>query len=114
MADHIKIRPASGTWSVRVAGAVLGETANALELSEGDYAPVVYFPRTDLAMAMFDQSDKTSVCPWKGTATYFSIDTGDGVLQDAAWSYEKPIEAVGEIAGHIAFYSNDDVTVEEL
>jgi uncharacterized protein (DUF427 family) len=38
MADHIKVRKASGTWSVRAGGAVLGETKNALELSEGEYA----------------------------------------------------------------------------
>jgi len=37
MADHIKIRPATGTWVVRAAGAVLGESKNALELTEGSY-----------------------------------------------------------------------------
>jgi len=41
MADHIKIRPAGGTWVVRAAGAVLGETTRALELIEGDYPPVL-------------------------------------------------------------------------
>ena len=114
MGDHIKIRPASGTWTVRVSGAVLGETTNALELSEGAAAAVIYFPRKDLAMALFDQSDRSSVCPHKGTATYYSIDTGSGVIKNAAWSYEEPLEDVGQIAGHLAFYASDDVTVEEL
>ena len=47
----IRIRKAEGTWTVRSGGAVLGETSNALELSEGDLDPVIYFPREDIAMA---------------------------------------------------------------
>ena len=51
MPDHITIRPATGTWVVRAGGAVLGESIQALEMTEGDYPPVIYFPRTDIAMA---------------------------------------------------------------
>ena len=43
MSDHIKIREVPGTWVVRAGGAVLGESANALELSEGSMTPVIYF-----------------------------------------------------------------------
>ena len=50
MSDHITITPAQGTWVVRAGGAVLGETTGALELREGDHAPVIYFPRGDIAM----------------------------------------------------------------
>ena len=114
MADHIKIRPADGTWSVRAGGAVLGESANALELSEGDYPPVIYFPRDDIAMEFLDTSDKSTTCPHKGQASYFSIVTKSTVLKDAAWSYETPKDAVAEIAGHLAFYPSDTVTVEKL
>ena len=114
MADHIKIRPADGTWSVRAGGAVLGESANALELSEGDYPPVIYFPRDDIAMEFLDTSDKSTTCPHKGDASYFSIVTKSTVLKDAAWSYETPKEGVAEIAGHLAFYPSDTVTVEKL
>ncbi len=114
MADHIKIRPADGTWSVRAGGAVLGESANALELSEGDYPPVIYFPRDDIAMEFLDTSDKSTTCPHKGDASYFSIVTKSTVLKDAAWSYETPKEGVAEIAGYLAFYPSDTVTVEKL
>ena len=70
MSDHIKIRQAPGTWVVRAGGAVLGESTNALELSEGDYPPVIYFPRDDLAMAFLEKTEHTSQCPWKGQASY--------------------------------------------
>ena len=114
MADHIKIRPADGTWSVRAGGAVLGESINALELTEGDYPPVIYFPRDDVAMEFLDTSDKSTTCPHKGQASYFSIVTKSTVLKDAAWSYETPKDTVAEIAGHLAFYPSDTVTVEKL
>ena len=63
MPDHIRIHPAPGTWTIRAAGAVLGESNQALELTEGSYPSVIYFPRDNLAMALFDQSDTTSTCP---------------------------------------------------
>ena len=113
MADHIKIRPAEGTWVVRAGGAVLGESSNALELSEGDYPPVIYFPRDDIAMEFLDSSDKTSTCPHKGDASYFSIVTKSTVLADVAWSYEDPKDDVADIKGYLAFYP-DQVAVEKL
>ncbi|OED48809.1 DUF427 domain-containing protein [Leisingera sp. S232] len=110
----IRIRKAEGTWTVRSGGAVLGETANALELSEGDLDPVIYFPRADLAMAFFDKTDKTSHCPHKGDATYYSIANKSSVTENAAWSYEAPIDAVAEIKGHLAFVLSDSVKVEQV
>ena len=114
MSDHITIRPADGSWVVRAGGAVLGESAAALELREGDYAPVIYFPRGDIAMDFLDTSDKVSTCPHKGEATHYSIVTKSRVLENAAWSYETPNAGVKEIAGHLAFYDRDEVAVEQL
>lgn len=113
MADHITIRPATGTWVVRAAGAVLGETSNALELIEGDNPPVIYFPRSDISMAFFDTSDTTSVCPYKGTATYYNLEAKSGTFTDAAWSYETPKDGVAQIAGYLAFFGGK-VAVEQL
>ena len=113
MADHIKTRIAPGTWVVRAAGAVLGESQNAIELSEGSYSPVIYFPRGDLAMALFEPTDKTSHCPHKGDATYYTLEGKSGPMVNAAWSYEDPKEGMEVIKGHLAFYT-DQVTVEQL
>jgi uncharacterized protein (DUF427 family) len=113
LADHIKIIPALGTWVVRAGGAILGESSRALELVEGDYPPVIYFPRDDLAMAFFDKSATRSTCPYKGEASYFSFSGEGGVIKDVGWSYETPKPGVEGIAGHIAFYSNK-VTLEEI
>ena len=113
MADHIAIRPATGTWVVRAGGAVLGESTAALELVEGDYPPVIYFPRGDLAMAFLERTETHSTCPYKGDATYFNIVAKSGPIANAAWSYETPKTDVAAISGHIAFYTNK-VAVEQV
>jgi uncharacterized protein (DUF427 family) len=114
MADHIKVTPVPGTWTVRAGGAVLGETTRAVELSEGDYAPVIYFPREDIAMPFLDHSDKSSHCPHKGDASYFSVVTKSATLKDSVWSYEAPHDGLSKIAGHLAFYTGAGITVEKI
>ncbi|MWB79603.1 DUF427 domain-containing protein [Pseudooceanicola sp. 216_PA32_1] len=110
----ITIRPAEGTWTVRAGGAVLGESRNALELSENGYPPIIYFPRGDIAMAFLDKTEKTSWCPKKGDASYYSIETKNSTIDNAAWSYEAPLEGMEQIAGHLAFYATEFVTVERV
>jgi len=114
MAEHIRIRRAPGLWTVRSGGAVLGETSNALELSEGDLAPVIYFPRADIAMAFLDRTEKVTHCPHKGDAHYYSIVNKSSVAENAAWTYEDPLEAVAEIKDHLAFYTGENVKVEQI
>ncbi len=113
MANHITITRADGTWSVRAGGAVLGESSDALELAEGDYPPVIYFPRGDIAMAFLEPSDKTTHCPHKGDASYFSIEAKSGTIADAVWSYEDPRPDVAEIKDHLAF-DTDLIAVEQI
>ena len=114
MAPKITVTAAPGTWVVRAGGAVLGETKNALELVEGDYPPVIYFPRSDIAMAFLDASDHSTHCPWKGDASYFSIITKSKTIENAVWSYENPSDDVSRIKDHLAFYTGDEVTVERV
>jgi len=113
MTDRITIKPAVGTWVVRAGGAVIAETSNALELQEGDYPSVIYFPRKDVAMAFLDASDQKSTCPHKGEAGYFGIAAKSGLIENAVWTYETPLGAVSEIAGYLAFYT-DKTTVEHF
>ncbi|ETW13988.1 hypothetical protein ATO8_03821 [Roseivivax marinus] len=114
MSDDIKIRQADGTWVVRAGGAVLGESANALELSEDGYPDVIYFPRDDIAMAFLDRSDHVTECPKKGTANYYSIMSKSRTYLNAVWTYEDPKDDVARIKGYLAFHPQDGVTVEQL
>lgn len=114
MSGNIKIRKADGVYSIRSGGAVLGESANALELSEDGKAPVLYFPRGDVAMAFLERTDKITHCPKKGAAAHFSIINRSAVIESGAWSYEEPLEGVSEIKEYIAFYPHSDVQVERI
>lgn len=113
MVEHIKIRKAQGKWVVRAGGAVLGESDAALELTEGDYRPTIYFPRADIGMAFLEKTASTTNCPYKGAASYYTVSTAAGDIPDAAWSYEAPLPGAEAIKDHIAFYT-DRVTVERL
>lgn len=114
MTTPIRIREAAGTWSVRSGGAVLGESKNALELSEGDHEPVIYFPREDIATALLDESDKRYQCEHKGEATYYSIVNMSTTTPDAVWSYENPNAVAEQIKGYLAFQQSDSVKVEQI
>ena len=111
--NRITIKPASGNWVVRAGGAIIAETEEALELHEGDYPVVIYFPRKDVAMAFLDASDQHSTCPYKGEANYFGIATKSGVIENSVWTYENPLDSVKEIAGYLSFYT-DKTTVEHF
>lgn len=110
----IRIRKLSNPYVIRAGGAVLDESNDVLELSEDALAPVLYFPRSDIAMAFLDTSDTTTHCPHKGDASYFSIITKSKTIKDAAWSYETPIEAVARIKGHLAFKITDEIAIEKF
>jgi uncharacterized protein (DUF427 family) len=89
------------TWN----GAVLAES-DATVIVEGNH----YFPPDSLNREYFSDSDTHTVCPWKGTASYYSVTVDGQVNEDAAWVYPQPKEAASEIAGHVAFWRG--VTVE--
>lgn len=114
MSKEIIIAPAEGTWVVRAGGAVLGESARALELSEDGYSPIIYFPREDIAMAFLDRTDHSTTCPHKGTAAYYSIVSKSKTYVNAVWTYEAPKDAVERIRDHLAFEVQEGITVERL
>lgn len=63
-----------------------------------------YFPREAVDAARLVPSDTTSVCPWKGTAHYYSIVVDGAENRDAAWYYPDPKPAAAEIKDRIAFW----------
>jgi len=101
---RLKFSPAEGRVRVLFEGHEIADSADALILKEGDYPPVPYFPREDVEMTVLRKTDHTSRCPHKGVASYFTIYRDRQVIENAAWSYETPIEGAELIAGRIAFY----------
>ncbi|TMM46712.1 DUF427 domain-containing protein [Qipengyuania marisflavi] len=69
-----------------------------------------YFPAKDVNRGVLVPSEKTTVCPWKGTAGYFSINAGGQINEDAAWVYAQPKEAATQIKDHIAFWKGVEIS----
>ena len=112
--DHpITITPNPNKVRVSAGGVVIAETAQALTLKEARYPAVQYVPRTDANMALLERTARTTHCPYKGDANYFSIKANGATLENAIWTYESPYPAMAEIAGHLAFYP-DKVKIEEV
>ena len=71
----------------------------------------IYFPSEEVNTKYLEPSDKKTVCPWKGEASYFHIKVNEDTNNDAAWTYRDPKESAKEIQGYIAFWKG--VTIKE-
>lgn len=83
------------TWK----GEVIAESDDTV-IVEGNH----YFPADSIKREHFKESDTHTVCPWKGTASYYDVVVGGEVNNDAAWFYPEPKEAAKEIKDHVAFW----------
>ncbi|HEY6832493.1 MAG TPA: DUF427 domain-containing protein [Pseudolabrys sp.] len=112
--DH-PITIAANGKRVRVtfAGKVIADTTRALTLQEASYPPVQYIPRADADMSALQATTHHTYCPYKGDASYFTIQTDGRSADNAVWSYEQPYPAVGEIKEYLAFYPNRVDGIEE-
>ena len=111
--DHtITVEPHAGRVTVQLGGETVAETDDALELREASYPPVLYVPRADCRMGHFEATDRSTHCPFKGDARYWTLSAGDKTAENAAWAYDDPYDQVAAIASHVAFYT-DKVEVTE-
>ena len=78
---------------------VIAESADTVVV-EGNH----YFPAGSIKKEFFEASDTTSTCPWKGEASYYSLNVGGARNEDAAWYYPAPKDAAAEIKDHVAFW----------
>jgi uncharacterized protein (DUF427 family) len=87
----------------RLGGETVVDSRHPRLLHESNHLPVFYFPEEDLRTDLLRPSDKTTHCPWKGEASYWSVAVGERVVEDAVWSYREPIESAAALAGLLAF-----------
>ena len=87
-------------------GTVIAESDDTI-IVEGNH----YFPPDAVDREFVAESSRHSVCPWKGTASYYDLIVGGERNPAAAWYYPNPSDAVPQIAGRVAFWRG--VTVEE-
>lgn len=86
---------AKATWE----GAVLAESDRTIEV-EGNQ----YFPPETIHKELFKANEQHTVCPWKGTASYYDVEVGGKRNAGAAWYYPEPKAAANNIKGYVAFW----------
>jgi uncharacterized protein (DUF427 family) len=90
----------TATWN----GAVIAESDD-IVMVEGN----AYFPRDAVRDEVLRPSGTHTICPWKGTASYYSLEVGGRINPDAAWYYPVPRAAAKQIAGRVAFWKGVEV-----
>jgi uncharacterized protein (DUF427 family) len=102
----ITVEPAGVRVVARVGAQIVADTTRALTMREASYPPVHYIPLEDVDQTLLTASATQTYCPYKGDASYYGIAAADGERADAVWSYREPYNAVADIAGHVAFYTD--------
>jgi uncharacterized protein (DUF427 family) len=85
-------------------GAVIAESGDTV-IVEGNH----YFPAGSVDPSVLRGSDNHTICPWKGTASYYTLAVNGAENPDAAWYYPDPEPAAAEITGRIAFWKGVEV-----
>ena len=100
----VETEPSEKLVRVTVGGELIAESRRALALHETHLRTRWYLPLEDVREGVLEASEKTSHCPFKGDASYYSVRAGGELHADIAWTYRDPIPEVREIAGLVCFY----------
>jgi uncharacterized protein (DUF427 family) len=89
---------------VELEGRVLADTVRAVRVCETSHPPVYYVPREDVAVDLLERAPGSSVCEWKGAATYWDAVVDGRRVAGIGWSYEDPAPGYEHLRSAIAFY----------
>ena len=98
------VEPTNKHIQIIFADVMIADTTQALRVLETSHPPVYYLPQNDILMRYLSFTKKTTVCEWKGEASYFSMLTSDKSAINAAWTYLSPKHPYEDIRNYIAFY----------
>lgn len=102
--DHtITLSPPDRRVRVRLGDAVIADSTAAIALEEHRYPPRLYLPAADVRFERLAPNDRTTHCPFKGDARYWSVDAPGGTVQTAVWAYDAPFDEMAAIEGRLCF-----------
>jgi uncharacterized protein (DUF427 family) len=102
---RVDILASSRHVRVELDGVTVADSRQPRILFETGLPPRYYLPLTDVRMDLLRPSQSSSRCPYKGTAGYWSVDTGQAVHEDIVWIYRTPLPESQKIAGLACFYN---------
>ena len=100
---RVDARATSRRVDVLAGGEPIATSERAVMVFETGLPPRAYLPREDLADGLLTPGQTTTICPYKGVASFFAVAAGEGALADAAWSYPQPLGGVVTIADLVSF-----------
>jgi uncharacterized protein (DUF427 family) len=107
---RMTLEPAGKRLRAVFNGAAVAESTDALILHETGCPPRVYFPPADVSMDLLKPTARTSRCPWKGRAAYWTLTVAGKTRENAAWAYPEPLPELAAIKNYLSFY--EDVALE--
>jgi uncharacterized protein (DUF427 family) len=112
--EHVMFEPTAKRVRAMLAGAPVVDSTGVMVMHEPGRLAVYYFPFADIRQDLLIPSSKRTSSPLKGEAHYWSVQVGDTVAQDAAWSYPEPPAGCPDISKYLALYWNSmDTWLEE-
>jgi uncharacterized protein (DUF427 family) len=108
---RVDVLESSRHVKVSVNGEVVAETERPKILFETGLPPRYYIPPEDVREEALVPSDKRTQCPYKGVASYYSVEADGRRAEDLVWYYPEPIPEAAKIRGHLAFF-NERVDLE--
>jgi class 3 adenylate cyclase/uncharacterized protein (DUF427 family) len=87
-------------------GVVIADSDAVMVLRETRLPDVYYFPREHVRMDLMRPSSLRTHCPFKGNASYWTLEVGDRVARDVMWSYQEPLPEASALQGYGAFYAS--------
>jgi uncharacterized protein (DUF427 family) len=117
--DHrVDLLPESRRVRVVFGGVTVADSTAALRVEESGHTPAYYVPERDVRLGLMHRTDHHTRCPYKGEASYWTIEVAEGAgvkrAENAVWGYPTPYDEVAGLAGYYAFYPErvDSISVE--
>jgi uncharacterized protein (DUF427 family) len=101
---RVDILPSSRSVRIEVDGVVIAESDHPTFLFETGLPRRTYLPKLDVRLDLLDATNSRTMCPYKGTARYWSVRAGEAAHPDLVWSYDAPFRESAPIAALVAFY----------
>ena len=108
---RVDLLPSHSTGRISWEGKTIAQSHACLLVQESDHEARLYFPESDVSWEFFETNQHQTFCPFKGDASYWSLKTKTGLLENVVWTYRDPFPEVAGLKGYVSF-DTDKLKVE--